>query len=344
MPTVTFGTGQKITFDQMPSQQDIQEAATKLNIDNPNTSQPKGIGQSVWDGAKNLASNIVSAPATMAARPGELIGEGIAGVASKVTGNRAYYNRAVDAANTPDSLLGGAIKLKPVNQETPESIAGEGLSTVALGAPGSGTVSVPITGALTGAMGAAGSSMQNNESPTSVVTNAGIGGLLGYGTGALSQGLLNKVNAPTTMEDYLTHSGVSDQQSAPQIANSLRNVGINDLASKEAVINAQNTLARNIQQANEYLTTNGATDPITGELDSAGQRWTSRLDMLQKLNQLLPGVGKYVNAISPNLLRHGLVGATGALTGAGILSNALPKAASWLKDNFVGAIPNFTTQ
>ena len=339
--SVTFGTGQSISFPHQPTPQQIQEAADQMGIKNQPTTNTSGIGQSILNGAKNFASNIISAPATLAARPGELVGEGIAGLASKVTGNPDYYNRAQNAANTPDSLFGGAIHLKPVNQETPESIAGEAASTIALGTPGYGSLSVPVTGALTSALGAAGSSMQNNDTTGQVLTNSAVGGLLGYGTGVLSQGLLNHVNAPHTMEDYLVQSGVADTNTAPKIVAAYNAVGINDLSSKEAVINAQNTLARNIQQANEYLTTNGGTDSVSGLLNDAAQRWTSRLQALQNLNQLLPGVGKYVNAVTPNLLRHGLIGATSALTGAGLLTNAIPQAASYLKDKFVGQLPNF---
>lgn len=342
MPTVSFGTGQKVTFDQMPSQQDIQEVTTKLNIDNPSSSQPSGIGQGIADAAKGFARNVAAGPLAMAARPGQLLGVGIAGAASKLTGNPSYYNNAMNAVNSPSSFAG--VPVKPISQETPESIAGEGLSTVALGAPGSGALGAPVTGALTGAIAGAGSSMQNNDSPTNVATNAAVGGLLGYGTGALTQGILNKVNAPKTLQDFLVSSGAADPSQAGPLEDILNQNGISDLSSKDSVVFAKNTLANQIGQANSYLTSSGVPDPVSGEISPEAARWTSRVNDLKTALNAVTRTGKYVDAITPNLLRHGLVGATSALTGAGLLTNAIPNAASYLKDRFVGQLPNFGGQ
>lgn len=343
MPTVTFGTGQKVSFDQTPSPQDIQEVATKMGIDNPTaSSNTTGLGQSLWNGAKNVASNIISAPATFAARSGQLLGEGIASAASGITGDPIYYNRALQAADSPMNL--GPVHVKPIGQETPESIAGEAASTVALGAPGSGTLSAPVTGALTGAIAGAGSSMQNNGSPANVATNAAVGGLLGYGTGALTQGVLNKFNAPKSLGDYLVSSGAADPADVPTLTDTLNNNGISDLSTKDNIVFAKNTLANQLGQANNYLAQITPTDPISGEPTPQAAQWTSRINDLKTAMQAVTGVGKYVDAITPNLLRHGLLGATSALTGAGLLTNAIPNAASYLKDRFIGQLPNFTEQ
>lgn len=342
MPTVTFGTGQKVTFDQTPSSQDIQEVASKMGIDNPGQSQPSGIGKGIADAAKGFATNMASGPLAMAARPGQLLGVGIAGAASKLTGNPSYYQNALNAADKPSSFAG--IPLKPIGQETPESIAGEGLSTVSLGAPGSGALGAPAAGALTGAIAGAGSSMQNNASPANVATNAAVGGLLGYGTGALTQGVLNRINAPKTLQDYLVSSGASDPAQAGPLSDILNQNGISDLSSKDNIVFAKNTLANQIGQANSYLTSSGVPDPISGEISPEAARWTSRVNDLKTALNAVTRTGKYVDAITPNLLRHGLVGATSALTGAGLLTNAIPNAASYLKDRFVGQLPNFGGQ
>lgn len=107
---------------------------------------------------------------TMASRPGELLGEGIAGIASKVTGNPDYYNKAIDAANQPQQVPIFGTNVKPINQETPESVVGEGIGTVGLG------VGSPfVGGALLGASGA----MQNNGSGGDVALNAIVGGVVG---------------------------------------------------------------------------------------------------------------------------------------------------------------------
>jgi hypothetical protein len=107
---------------------------------------------------------------TMAVRPGQLLGEGIGAIASKVTGDPGYYQRSVDAANQPMSVPVLGTNVKPVNQETPESIAGEGIGTAALG------VGSPLAGgALLGASGA----MQNNEGAGSVAINAVVGAAVG---------------------------------------------------------------------------------------------------------------------------------------------------------------------
>ena len=344
MPTVTFGTGQRVTFQSMPSQQDIQEVATKMGIDSPGASQPSagGLGQSLWNGAKNIASNIISAPVTMATRVGQLGGVGIAGTASQLTGNPSYYNNAMNATEQPSSLAG--VPVKPLNQETPESIAGEGASTIALGAPGSGTLGAAGTGALTGALGAAGSSMQNNASPQDVAVNTGIGGLLGYGTGALTQGIMNKINAPQSLEDYLISSGASSPADASELADNLKQYGVSDLSTKDNVVFAKNTLANQLRDANNYLTQTTPTDAVSGEPTDEAARWTSRINGLKSALQAVTQTGKYVDAITPNLLRHGLLGLTSAGTGIGLLTQAIPKAASYLKDRFVGQTPNFTVQ
>lgn len=109
---------------------------------------------------------------TMAARPGQLLGEGIAGIASKVTGNPQYYQNALDTANQSSQMPFWGTNIKPINQETPESVGGEALGSVALG------VGSPLVG---GALLAASSAMQDNGSPVSVAVNAVVGSLLGKG-------------------------------------------------------------------------------------------------------------------------------------------------------------------
>lgn len=294
-------------------------------------SAPSGIGQGIANTAGGVLKNIASAPVTAATRLGQLGGVGIAGLASKVTGNPSYYQNATQALDQPSSFAG--IPVKPLNQETPESIAGEGLSTVSLGVPGG-------SGALTGALAGAGNAMQNNESPTDVGINAGAGGLLGYGTGLLGSSIMNHFNAPQTIEDFLTQSGVSDEASAPQIADQFRTVGVGDLSSPKDVIIAKNVIGQNMQEANRYLT-NASTDPITGELDEAGQRWSSRLDMLKNLNSMLPGIGRYVNAIAPSLGKIGAGGAVGLLGAGQFLGNIGGNLASTIGKDFLGQVPNF---
>ncbi len=119
---------------------------------------------------QKFAGAVVDPFVTMATRPGELLGEGIAGLASKITGNPAYYNNALNAANQPQQVPIFGTNLKPINQETPESVIGEGIGTAALG------VGSPLAGgALLGASGA----MQNNESGGDVVLNGIVGGVVG---------------------------------------------------------------------------------------------------------------------------------------------------------------------
>ena len=200
------------------------------------------------------------------------------------------------------------------------------------------------SGGIMGALGGAGTSMQNNASPANVATNSAIGGLLGYGTGALLQGVSNRINAPKNIQDYLVRSGSTDSASVPKLTDILNQNGISDLSSKENVVFAKNTLANQLGQANNYLSSISSTDPISGQVTPEAARWISRINDLKSALQAVTQTGKYVDAVTPNLLRHGLVGATSALTGAGLLTNAIPQAASFLKDRFVGQLPNFANQ
>ena len=109
---------------------------------------------------------------TMAARPGQLAGVGIAGLASKISGDPQYYEKAKATMNQPSQVPLLGTNIKPVNQETPESVGGEALGTVGLG------VGSPVVG---GALLGASSAMQDNGSPASVAVNAVVGSLLGKG-------------------------------------------------------------------------------------------------------------------------------------------------------------------
>lgn len=152
---------------------------TAFAADGSAPSKPESLVDRGIDATKNVIGTAVKGPATLAVRAGELGGVGLMGLYSKLTGDPGYYNRALQAVNTQtQGPLGMDVKAN--NQETPESLMGEGASTVAFGIP-----NPTISGGLFGA----GNAMQNNGSALNVAGQAGLGAALGYGVGKLSQGI-----------------------------------------------------------------------------------------------------------------------------------------------------------
>lgn len=170
MSTITFENGTSVNFEGDPTPADIEEVAASLNI------QPSTPEETALEDSRNVVQKVLSpiynSAVTMAARPGQLAGVGIAGAMSKITGNKDYYNRALDATNQSSQVPVLGTQIKPMNQETPESVIGEGIGTIGLG------MGSPVLG---GAVIGAGTAMENNAGPIEVAISAGIGSLLGKG-------------------------------------------------------------------------------------------------------------------------------------------------------------------
>lgn len=122
---------------------------------------------------------VIGAPVTLAVRAGQLMGTGVAKIASLVTGNEDYYNNAIKSLNQPSQVPVLGTNIPPINQETPESIAGEGVSTVGLGVGNPAAAGVEL---------GAGQAMQENKSPGEVATSAAVGGAVGGIAGAATYG------------------------------------------------------------------------------------------------------------------------------------------------------------
>lgn len=219
MAIIQFENGTKVNFEGNPTPDDIEEVAQGMNQPAPQNKVQDFIG-----------NTLLKAPVTMAARIGQLGGVGIAGAASKLTGNPQYYENAKEQLNQPMRVPAFGTDIKPVNQETPESIAGEGLGTVALGA------SNP---ALAGGLIGGSSALQENGSVGDVAMRTGVGSALGYAGGKLAGAITNKL-MPTHFEDTLIKSGSVLPEGAGQVADVLRNIGVKDISSPQGLAYAQN--------------------------------------------------------------------------------------------------------
>lgn len=158
MSTITFKNGKTVNFDGTPSPDDIDEVATKMGI-TPDT--PPQSSQNILQKGFNLFMQPIE---NTAVRAGESIADlGLTGI-NKITGGaldkytpEGNLSQALTRSeNTPMSVPFTGAQIKPISQETPESIAGNAVSTVALGL-GNPTLAG-------GAIGA-GSAMQDNKGP-----------------------------------------------------------------------------------------------------------------------------------------------------------------------------------
>lgn len=120
--------------------------------------------------AQKVAGAFVDPFITLATRPGQMIGAGVTHLMSAVTGNPTYAERGDAQLEKPMTVPFFGTTVKPISQETTESMLGEGVSTVALGL-GNPTVA--------GAAFATGNAMENNDSALSVTAQGILGGIAG---------------------------------------------------------------------------------------------------------------------------------------------------------------------
>lgn len=132
---------------------------------------------------QKIGGAFVDPAVTLAARPGQAIGAGISHALSYVTGNPVYGERSDQMSNQPMQIPFFGTNVKPISQETPESVLGEGVSTVGLGLANPTAI---------GATLATGEAMQNNAGPIETVAT----GILGAIGGKLTDVAFQKVVAP----------------------------------------------------------------------------------------------------------------------------------------------------
>lgn len=207
---------------------------------------PEGMLQKGLNFVKGVGKSIVQAPATLAIRGGELAGVGLMGGLSKITGDPGYYNRALKAADT-DTTSPLGTPVKAISKETPESVAGEAASTVALGVP-----NPTVAGALIGAGGA----MQNNASPLSVAGQAALGGAGGYVLGKATNSITNYFTPESTkLANSLVDAGAATEETAPKIAQTMSETGAvpDNINNVWNVARAKNILTNSIQSTLEKI-------------------------------------------------------------------------------------------
>lgn len=260
--TVKFGTGQSVNFAKQPSPQDVEEASNHLGINQPSSNglidKAKATVQSAGTEASpflaNLGKNIIKAPATLAVRAGQLAGVGIAHALPQ------YFDpaKADQAADIPQKIPGLGVDIKPISQETPESLTGEAASTLALGAG-------PTLG---GALAGGGSAMQDNKGPLNVAGNAVLGGATGYLGGRALDWLGGKLHPTAQISKTLLESGASSPAEAPTMAKILHDGGLTNFNDPHQAAITSNWLTNQINGAEQYIASQNVPDAISGELPS----------------------------------------------------------------------------
>lgn len=309
MPKIKFGTGQTVNFQNNPTPQDIEEVANKLNINKP--VQPNGFLEKnsqavnkVGNVLGDIAKKAIQAPVRLASRAGQL---GALGVAKALPG-LFDYNKAVDEVNKRQTVPGLNIDVNPISEETPETVAGQGISTVALG------LGNPTLG---GALGAGGYAMQEKGSPLKVAGYTAAGGLLGYGAGKLS-GAISHALSPATddVSNTLIQTGVSSHpQEASQITGVLHDLGITKVSTPRDIAIGRNI----IEQALNDAKLNQAFDQIPA-LQSA-QRALEMISRVPSAPPIEPGILSKVASRGLKAVKG--LGLFGLGTGAAMLGNYL---------------------
>lgn len=303
-----------------------QDIETYVSSASKEISPNKGFGERVGDfvkeipsGATHVVGSVLKAPAILSARGGELAGVGIAGLASKISGNPEYYQRAVDATNKPMQIPVLGVDVKPIKDETPESVAGQIASTAALGAGGLG-LSAPVAGAVGGALGFGGSSMQDNEAPLTVAGKTIAGGLLGYGAGKASEYISGKIHPERAVQNTLTSTGAATDVEAPSIASTLQGIGLKDISNPTQRAVGNNILNNSISTLKSVLS-NATPDTISGEYSPGIQGVMEQLKSFEIAQKALQQVGQVPSA-APGLMSRVASGAGGvtkqALKGLGL--------------------------
>ena len=339
-PSATPSSGQKFSLSQLQG-----EGATPVN-----TSSSGGIlntiSNKVGDFGNflgNTAKNTITGASTLAARPGELLGVGAMGALSKVTGDPGYYNRALNAMNTPTKIPGIEVPVKGISQETPESLTGEGLSTVSLGAPtglpGLSGLSLPVSGAIMGGLSGAGSSMQQNGSPLNVAGSTALGASTGYATGLLAQGVQRLVHGPATLNDSLFNSrAVANQPESDSLQATLSDNGITSLNDKIDVADAKNALFNSLRDAQNQFHSVAPLDAVSGEPTGEASYWNNKVTELQNALRAVTQVGHHVNVVGLGA-RLGAGGIASGVALGGLASDTLKNTGNFLYNKFVGPNP-----
>jgi len=133
----------------MLTPEQLQSARQRLNVPitatNPVVNNVASELDSQWGGDSTVTQptkekgiigtatqSILGGAASMAQRPGELVGVGIAKAASSLTGKPEYYDRALAELDRPGKTAIGT-DIRPISKETPKSVAAQALGTVGLG-------------------------------------------------------------------------------------------------------------------------------------------------------------------------------------------------------------------
>lgn len=244
----------------------------------------------------------IKGPATLATRVGQAAGVGIAHALPK------YFDadKAMQAADSNQEVPGLGVNIKPISEETPESLTGEAASTLAFGAG-------PTLG---GALGAGGAAMQNNEGVGSVALKAGVGGLLGYGLNRAAGAIGKSIHPSMTgIEDDLVRTGATADVEAPQIANTLREMGVKNISDPTQRAIAHNVLDNTIRGVQQRIDS-AIPDAISGQLDDGVLILQKNLDNLLSAQRALQQAGSVPIPPPPG---PGLMGRIASGVGKGAL-------------------------